>query len=138
MASFLSLHQLAAGIVAHQNKTIHSGTAQEYAKLLQDAFKLFDLDYQVQISAAKGFNARPNHREKTVVVSESIHYEFFSLAGGVRHELVHILRAGNGDYNQIKRSEDYLPTEEGLASYYQDHIVGVTDRGLVQHAIEYL
>lgn len=115
-----------------------SGTAKEYANLLQEGFDYFNIDYQIEITDQLGFNARPEHKVHRVLISRSIHYEMFSMEGGVRHELAHIIRYLNGEFNQIKRSTHYLPTEEGLASYCQDHVNGVVDNGLVQHALEYL
>ncbi len=114
----------------------HTGSAAEFAKLLQEAFRAFALHYTVEITDANGFNARPEQSKQRIVVSRDIHYEFFSMEGGVRHDLVHILRYENEKYNRLKRSPNYLPTEEGLASWAQDHTV--PDSGLAQHAAEYV
>ncbi len=114
----------------------HTGSATEFAKLLQQAFRTFSLGYTVEITDANGFNARPEQSKQRIVISKSIHYEFFSMEGGVRHDLVHILRYENEKYNGLKRSPNYLPTEEGLASWAQDHTV--PDSGLAQHAAEYV
>lgn len=54
----------------------------------------------------------------------------------VHHELVHALRYRNGKYNNVQRSQRFLPTEEGLASWCQDHTN--SDNGLSQHAMEYI
>ncbi len=119
---------------AQQKK--HTGSAKDYASLLQEAFRKFGLTYEITITDKNGFNARPQPSKKRVVISKSIHYEFFSMEGGVHHELVHILRYENGKYNGVKRSLRYLPTEEGLASWTQDHTV--EDSGRAQHAAEYV
>ena len=63
-----------------------------------------------------GFNFRPVFNKKRVLMSRYADFQFFDVAGEVRHELVHIIRYENGRYNKIKRSKSYLPTEEGLAS----------------------
>ncbi len=114
----------------------HTGSAAEFATLLQETFQAFALHYTVEITDANGFNARPEQSKQRIVVSRDIHYEFFSMEGGVRHDLVHILRYENEKYNRLKRSPNYLPTEEGLASWAQDH--AVPDSGLAQHAAEYV
>lgn len=112
------------------------GSAKEYAELLSNALKEFGLDdVRVEITSNPGFNSRPNHSEKKVIVSEHIHFEYFSMEGGVNHELVHVLRYHNGKFNGIERSQRFLPTEEGLAAWCQDNTND--DNGLAQHAIEY-
>lgn len=113
------------------------GSAQEYAHLTREGLDYFGLhDVKVVLTDQAGFNARPQHKEKIILVSKHIQFEFFSMEGGVHHELVHSLRYYNGIYNSIKRSKHYLPTEEGLASWCQDH--ANDDNGLAQHAMEYL
>lgn len=114
-----------------------TGSAEEYVRLLRAGLDEFDLsDIQVLLTDAAGFNARPQHANKTITVSRHIHFDYFSMEGGIRHELVHTLRYRNGQYNQIKRSQRFLPTEEGLASWCQDHTN--SDNGLAQHAMEYV
>jgi len=125
-------------IIKTRHDLVHSGSSVEFARHLASAFELFKIPYSVEIVDESGFNARPNHHQNKVVVSSKIHYEMFSMEGGVRHDLTHIMRYLNGKYNNIKRSKSYLPTEEGLASYAQDNVKGVVDNGKVQHAIEYL
>lgn len=116
----------------------HEGNAADFAKLLKEGFAEFNIDYDITISKEHGFNARPDHKNRRIIVSEAIHYELFSMVGGVHHDLVHIMRYLNGQHNNIKRSSSYLPTEEGLAAYCQDHVLGVVDNGLAQHALEYI
>jgi hypothetical protein len=114
-----------------------SGSAEEYATLLRAGLDFFGLrDITIEISPAAGFNARPDHQGKKVIVSRHIHFEYFSMEGGVHHELVHALRYRNGKSNGIRRSQRFLPTEEGLASWCQDYTND--DNGLAQHAMEYV
>ncbi len=113
------------------------GSSKEYAALVREALAYFDLtDIQVIESPEAGYNARPNHKDKTITISQHIHFDYFSMEGGVHHELVHVLRYRNGVYNKIKRSPRYLPTEEGLASWCQDNTND--DNGAAQHAMEFV
>lgn len=116
---------------------VSSGNAMEYVRLMKDALSYFEIDdLEVSVTDESGFNSRPNHKDKTLIVSKHIHFEYFSMEGGVHHELVHILRYRNGIFNDIKRSTAYLPTEEGLASWCQDN--ANDDNGAAQHAMEYI
>lgn len=116
---------------------ISGGNADQYATLMQEALLEFDIqDISIIISDEAGFNARPSHAKKCITISKHIHFEYFSMEGGVRHELVHVLRYRNGKHNSVKRSQNFLPTEEGLASWCQDNTND--DNGLAQHAIEYV
>ncbi|MEI6690468.1 MAG: hypothetical protein WCL07_01845 [bacterium] len=127
-----------ATVIARVAGPVHTGSAEEYKVLLDQALNTFGLShFMVIIVEESGFNARPQPSKQRILVSHEIHYEFFSLAGGVRHELVHILRHVNGVYNRIKKSQTYLPTEEGLASWCQDN-TSIEDRSHQQHAIEYI
>lgn len=122
---------------ASKRGLVSRGSANEYADLFKQALSEFDIeDVDVVISDQSGFNARPDHLAKTVTISQHIEFSYFSMEGGVHHELVHILRYRNGEYNRIRRSPNYLPTEEGLASWCQDN--ANDDNGLAQHAMEYL
>lgn len=129
---------LAAAKLAASTKGIVShGSAEEYLDLFRRGLQYFDLhDIDLVISDESGFNARPNHKDKVVTISRHIHFSYFSMEGGVHHELAHVLRYRNGKYNRIKRSINYLPTEEGLASWCQDN--ANHDNGLAQHAMEYV
>jgi hypothetical protein len=123
--------------VAETKGRVSQGSAEEYAKLLRDALDVFGLHHtQVVLSEESGFNARPNHGSNLITVSKHIHFEYFSMEGGVHHELVHVIRYHNGHYNNIPRSQHFLPTEEGLASWCQDNLND--DNGAAQHAIEYV
>lgn len=130
--SLISAKKIAStkGVVSH-------GDSTEYIRLLQEGLDHFEVnDIQIIESNLPGFNARPNHRDKSIIVSKYAHFEYFSMEGGVRHEIVHVLRDKNGHFNQIKRKDNYLPTEEGLASWCQDNTNN--DNGVAQHAIEYV
>jgi len=114
-----------------------TGSAEEYVQLLRTGLAEFDLhNIQVVLTDEAGFNARPQHASQTITVSRHIHFDYFSMEGGVHHELVHTLRYHNGKHNHIKRSSRFLPTEEGLASWCQDHTNN--DNGFAQHAMEYV
>lgn len=125
-------------IVAEKKAVISQGDAGQFADMLRQAFRVFHIPYKVHIVDHGGFNARPVHHKHVIEVSAQIHFEMFSLEGGVRHDLTHVMRYLNGQANHVKRSADYLPTEEGLASYTQDRVPGVVDNSHAQHAIEYL
>lgn len=114
-----------------------TGSAAEYAMLTRDGLDYFGLtDVEVVLTDQAGFNARPQHKAKKILVSNQIQFEYFSMEGGVHHELVHCIRYYNGHHNKIKQSLNYLPTEEGLASWCQDNTN--SDNGLAQHAMEYV
>lgn len=113
-----------------------TGSAQEFAKLVENSLAEFSIDYTVEISSETGFNARPQHRLNQLIISKDAHFDYFSMEAEVHHELVHIIRYLNGKYNRIKRSRRFLPTEEGLASWCQDNTND--DNGLAQHAMEYI
>jgi hypothetical protein len=123
--------------IASTKGVVSQGDSTEYIRLLQEGLDHFEVnDIKIIESNLPGFNARPNHKDKTILVSKHAHFEYFSMEGGVRHELVHVLRHKNGHFNQIKRNDSYLPTEEGLASWCQDNTND--DNGAAQHAIEYV
>lgn len=113
------------------------GTPEKFVILMRKALNEFDLqDISVVLTDTPGFNIRPQHDQKQLIVSQQIHFEYFSMEGEVNHELVHALRYRNGKHNQVKRSQRFLPTEEGLASWCQDHTND--DNGAAQHAMEYV
>lgn len=127
-----------ATVAARLAGPAHTGTAEEYKALLEEGLATFGLShFKVLISEEGGFNARPQPSKQRIIISQDAHYEFFSMTGSVRHEMVHILRHVNGVYNRIKKSSQYLPTEEGLASWCQDN-ASVEDRSHQQHTIEYV
>jgi hypothetical protein len=101
----------------------------------EKAFKYFNLDYTLEIVDTHGFNFRPNAKNKRILMSKHADFQFFTVIGEVKHELTHILRYENGKFNNIKKSIDYLPTEEGLATLMQDRSDTVSR---FQHAAEYM
>jgi len=103
----------------------------------QRVLHYFDLSYSFTVVPHAGFNCRPIHEKKVIQVNEAIDFHFFSLDGLIKHEMTHILRYVNGKHNKISRSSNYLPTEEGLASFMQDTYGEYGDASLFQHAAEY-
>lgn len=94
-------------------------------------------NYSVKVVDRTGFNFRPRVKDKIILMSKQANLQFFDIEGEVRHELVHIIRYENGKYNQIKKSANYLPTEEGLATLMHDTGKnGYASR--FQHAAEYI
>ncbi len=127
-----------ATIAARTDGTTFVGSADDYKTLLDAALAEFGLShYQVMITETAGFNARPQPSKQRILVSRDIHFEFFSMESGIRHEMVHIIRHANGVHNHLSKADNYLPTEEGLASWCQDNTTAVS-RGRQQHAIEYI
>ncbi|EKD80381.1 MAG: hypothetical protein ACD_40C00123G0007 [uncultured bacterium] len=112
------------------------GSVSEFTKLIKSAFTEFSIDYTVEISNETGFNARLKHQFKKLIISKDVHFDYFSMEGGVHHDMTHIIRYLNSKHNNIKKSQNYLPTEEGLASWCQDNTND--DNGLAQHAMEYV
>ena len=86
------------------------GSAPEFAKLMQQALIDFAIDYKIEISAESGFNARPQHELRKLIISRDAHFDYFSMEGGVHHDTTHIIRYLNGQYNKIRRSQNYLQT----------------------------
>lgn len=122
---------------AKQKGKVSEGNAKMCAALMRQTLDSFDLrDYDVEIVEVPGFNSRPQHADKKLLISSYIHFEYFSVEGLVHHELTHILRYHNGKHNKIKRSLRFLPTEEGLASWCQDN--AGDNNGRAQHAMEYI
>lgn len=94
-------------------------------------------EYKVDLVDQHGFNFHPHSSSKKIVISKHAGLDFFSIDGEVKHEIAHIIRYENGVHNNIKRSRDYLPTEEGLATYVQDYHSTDGEKSLFQHAAEY-
>lgn len=105
----------------------------------QKALHFLDLaEYQVELVDKHGFNIRPSISQKKVVISKHANLDFFSIDGEVKHELLHVIRAENTVFNNIGPSRNYLPTEEGFASYAQDYVGENGTTSLFQHAAEYV
>lgn len=105
----------------------------------QKAFKQLGLvEYSLEIVFKDGFNFRPSPSNKKIYMSQSMNAEFYSVDAEIKHELAHIIRYENGKHNKIKRDGDYLPTEEGLASYCQDYTGEYGTTSLFQRSAEYV
>lgn len=110
----------------------------DYVAAYGSAFKRFGLDeYGVELSGERGFNSRIQYSKRKLILSQHADLRFFDIDGKVKHDMVHIIRYENGRYNNIRRSDKYLPTEEGLASLMQDTAEGGS-RSEFQHAAEYV
>jgi hypothetical protein len=116
----------------------HYVIADEYADLAIKKFREFNIDYRVEVVDKHGFQGRPDHRHKVLRLSKYMRPEFYSADGLVNHELVHIIRAVNGNYNSILPQIGYLPTDEGLAGLVQDNMLDTETSSSFQHALEYL
>jgi hypothetical protein len=125
-----------AVVITKQEGKQSSGSAIALKELFDLAFREFDLDYKAKIVDGHGFYMRPRHEKKELLISQHIQFEYFSMEAEVKHEMAHIIRYVNGKQNKIKRSERFLPTEEGLATWCQDHTND--DLSQVQHAMEYV
>ncbi|HSE29202.1 MAG TPA: hypothetical protein VLA77_01290 [Candidatus Saccharimonadales bacterium] len=115
-----------------------NGTADELAKIFQSKLDALNIDYKVEVVDKHGFQCRPNHPAKKVEISKYLHLQFLSTEGVASHELVHVIRAVNGDHNGIAIQHDYLPTEEGLSCLIQDELLKEPSASSFQHALEFL
>ncbi len=115
-----------------------NGTVNEYAELMRQKLTQLGIDYKVEIVDEHGFQGRPNHEKHILKLSKYMHLQFLSLNGIVNHELTHIIRAVNGEYNHISKSANYLPTEEGLACLIQDEFLVKPTSSSYQHSLEFL
>lgn len=94
-------------------------------------------EYSLEVVDQHGFNFRPAPKNKQIIMSKHLQLDFFSVDGEVKHELAHIIRHENGKHNAIPKAKNYLPTEEGLATFCQDYTGAEGHRSLFQHAAEY-
>lgn len=124
--------------ISNKATSIPVETLDDFVNRFNQAFKDLELnEYKISIVEDEGFNFRPSTKTKEVVMSRHANFQFFDAEGEVRHELVHIIRYENGNYSKINNSKNYLPTEEGLATFMQDtSINGATSE--FQHAAEYV
>lgn len=129
--------KLAQSLVAHPPVS-SDGTAEECAQLMRQKLARLGIDYTVEVVDQRGFQCRPSHRKRVLKLSKYMHLQFPSLDSITNHELVHIIRAVNGEYNHISASKRYLPTEEGLACLVQDEMLKCPTASSFQHALEYL
>jgi hypothetical protein len=133
-----SLLNEAQEVLKQPLKVVSTPSLKELVLCQEEALAKLQIDYDVVVSDQHGFVARPEHKNKRLVISKYATYHFFSMESSVRHDGVHIIRYLNGKHNQIKRSANYLPTEEGLASYMQDYGGSEPNNSLYQHAAEYV
>ncbi len=119
--------------------TINSNVNLEEVKNeFEKALHFFEVDYKVQLSKRTGFTFRPNHIKKLLIIAKDASLEFSSIDSAIKHELTHILRAINSKFNSIKKDKNFLPTEEGLASFIGDYHSTNGEGSYYQHCIEYL
>lgn len=112
--------------------------ADEKVKMeLEKALNFFGIEYKVNIVDRTGFNVRPSHLNKAISVSKHIQLGLFSVETTVKHEIVHIIRYVNKEFNNIKRSNGFLGAEEGLASFIGDYKSKNGTNSLFHHAAEY-
>lgn len=129
---------LAIQILSETPLALSRPTMSQIQNDFEDTIKLFGLDeYSFKLVDKHGFSFRPNCHNKTMEMSKYASFQFFSIESEVKHEITHILRYENGVYNNIPRSDYYLATEEGLATYLQDQ-VGKDNYSLYQHSAEYM
>jgi hypothetical protein len=117
---------------------LHPVPVPEIAAAFQRAFDFFGIDYTIRIVDKPGFYFRPFHDKRVFLISATTELQFFTVDGALKHELTHILRYLNTIHNGIVNSPNYLPTEEGLASFMQDTYGDLGERSLFQHAAEYV
>lgn len=114
-----------------------NNSSSSVKEMFNDTFKSFALDYKIKFTDSSGFNFRPNYKNKILYVSKTACLGFFDIEGEVKHELTHIIRHENSKHNKIMKSIDYIQTEEGLATYFQDNAnYGAISK--YQHAAEYI
>lgn len=113
-------------------------TISDFRNEFERSIKFLDLkEYKLKVLESQGFNFRPSPTNKKLYMSKHADFQFFDTEGEIRHELTHIIRSENSKFNKIQNSENYLPTEEGLATLMQDTARnGKTSE--FQHAAEYL
>lgn len=125
-------------VLSNQPDLVVISDPEEIKNEFEKGFNLFNLnEYKFIIKDKHGFSFRPNCHNKTLEMSKYATFQFFNVLGEVRHEITHILRYENGIFNNIPRSDYYLATEEGLATYLQDLLVE-NNHSLYQHCAEYM
>ena len=129
--------KIARDIILHTPSYSNTFGLQELINHFKAILKKFNLNYSIEICDLGGFNVRPQFHTHCILISYDVHLQFFSVDGLVKHEMSHVLRFENGEFNGIKRSSGYLPTEEALASYLQDYRGEYGKVSLFQHAAEY-
>jgi len=125
-------------IVAQPRRSLTNQSIETLVDLYEEYFALFGFDYRIELSDERGFAVRPSHEEKKITINKNLVMKYNSCEGLVRHELLHIIRSVNGIHNGIARSDNYLPTEEGLACYMQNHGGNEENYSSFQHASRYV
>ncbi len=129
---------LAEGILKNSPKKLPSESHSQILVKFDTAFNSLGLvGYKLSIADTHGFNFRPLCHKRILQMSKYANFEYMSVDGEIRHELVHIIRYENGIFNKIPRSDHYLPTEEGLATFMQDKD-DKQGASQYQHAAEYI
>ncbi len=113
-------------------------TSEDIIKAFQKAFEELHINYITEIKDRHGFSMRPNHFTNKLIISKYYKPQFETLDSSVKHEVTHIIRRVNWKYNNVKRSNYFLPTEEGLASFMGDFHSNDKGGAFYQHAAEYL
>jgi hypothetical protein len=130
--------KLARNIVKNKPVLLESEPTHKIIESFETAFRYFDLDYQPELTNEEGFNFRPRYSEKKILIGKNLSLQYYSIDGEVKHEMLHIIRYENSKFNNIEKSAAYLPTEEGLATYFHDYVGKNGKAALFQHAAEYL
>jgi hypothetical protein len=130
--------QKAEEIIKKSRKQLKSQSIEDLVNAYKDAFVFFDIDYEIRLSDERGFAVRPSHSNKVLLINKHLNLTYDSYQGITRHEILHIIRSINTEHNGIEKSEFYLPTEEGLASYVQNVKATEENYSLFQHASRYL
>jgi len=98
----------------------------------------FDLNFELEVTKTGGFNIRPGYTQNKIYLGADIRADFMSIDGLVKHEMVHVARFVNGRKNKISFRNGFLPTDEGLASFFQDYYTKDGESSLFQHSAEYV
>lgn len=133
-----SLLEEARKIILKPRLELQKQSIDDLVELYKSAFQYFGIPYTVILSDERGFAARPSHSNKTLVINKRLSLKYDSCAGLTRHELVHIIRAINSEGNGIEKSDQYLPTEEGMACYLQNYRGSEENYSIYQHASRYV
>lgn len=131
-----SEHSNAIFDLGREYEKVEAFELDELVDAYRQAFRYFELEHEIAVNDHLGYGIRPQHKQQKLYISKAYSYQYMDIDGSVKHEMAHVIRYENGRYNGIKRSPDYLPTEEGLATYVQDYTPELKS-SLFQHAAEY-
>lgn len=95
--------------------------AETFHQLFTATSKKLQLGFGIRVTPDANFTARPAYVQKVLNVT-SVLPPLTPVNGLVKHEMTHIIRYINGQYNRVAKPVDYLPTEEGLAAYCQTYL----------------